>query len=522
MLPGAVLLGLYLVAAVTLPEQPAWLETAGMSLRFLLEAGAYLWAAARPGLPERLRLSLRLFGSTSLFSLLNFLWAMAHRAGWVQTLPILYPAAVGASYVFALVGLLVFPRVSPGRRQVLPVLSDLVLVASALTMLHWSVIREQWSPASPEGLWVVVYAVAQVAVVVGLNVVLNLGHQVPSPRAFWWFVAAQASYVPTAVLGQLHAGYGYDWALMLARLSYLGGVWVTLRAAVLIREERLAPENHQAPHQALPALNPIALFMPVAVGVSLVIVLLRGQVVQARWLGATLVGITLLLALRLALTALENARLLREERLAEQRLVQARAEERSQLLADMHDGFGSQLVSARVRSQRGTLTQPQLTELLGECLADLHLVVDALKAQEGSLSNAFSDYRHRIERRLEGTRYELHWALQPGDEADLSSHVILQLLRVVQEAVNNALKHAQAENIWVAVVRQPDGALQVSVEDDGVGLPGELGAGRGRGFMEARAHSLGARFSLGDRLDGQQGTRVSVWIPAGVLKRVQG
>jgi signal transduction histidine kinase len=249
-----------------------------------------------------------------------------------------------------------------------------------------------------------------------------------------------------------------------------------------------------------------------------VVVLQRGQMVQARWLGATLVGITLLLALRLAVTALENARLLREERLAEQRLVLARAEERNQLLADMHDGFGSQLVSARVRSQRGTLTQPQLTELLGECLADLHLVVDALKAQEGSLSSALDDYRHRIERRLEGGRCALHWELRPGDEADISSHVILQVLRVVQEAVNNALKHARADNVWVAVVRQEGGALEVSVMDDGVGLQDGARSGRGRTFMEARARSLGARFSLGPREGDQPGTSVRVTVPPAVLQ----
>lgn len=54
-------------------------------------------------------------------------------------------------------------------------------------------------------------------------------------------------------------------------------------------------------------------------------------------------------------------------------------EERERLLQDLHDGFGSQLTSARLRVEEGALSQAELAELLRECMTDLHLVVDTMK-----------------------------------------------------------------------------------------------------------------------------------------------
>lgn len=58
----------------------------------------------------------------------------------------------------------------------------------------------------------------------------------------------------------------------------------------------------------------------------------------------------------------------------------SRLAERERLLAEMHDGLGSQLASAKIRFERGAITTQQAGEVLQECVTDLHLLVDTLRA----------------------------------------------------------------------------------------------------------------------------------------------
>ncbi len=91
---------------------------------------------------------------------------------------------------------------------------------------------------------------------------------------------------------------------------------------------------------------------------------------------------------------------------------------------------------------------------------------------------------------------------------------MLQVFRVVQEAVNNALRHARAQRIGI-VFERVDAAIELRIEDDGVGLPDTLsGAGHGIGGMHARATKCGADFQIRRREQG--GTAVVLrWATAG-------
>ena len=74
----------------------------------------------------------------------------------------------------------------------------------------------------------------------------------------------------------------------------------------------------------------------------------------------------------------------------DQRLVlqikQLRVEGRNRLLEDIHDGFGSQLISASLMIEHEELSQSQTVELLGDCLGDLRLVVDLLSGDDNDLA----------------------------------------------------------------------------------------------------------------------------------------
>lgn len=200
------------------------------------------------------------------------------------------------------------------------------------------------------------------------------------------------------------------------------------------------------------------------------------------------------------------------ERLTAIEVEGARMAERERLIQDMHDGFGSQLASARLRIDHGEITQGDLAALLRECLDDLHLVVDTLGNEETSLRDAIVDYRYRCNGRLSEYPVRIEWEIQLDNSPPMDQRQILQFVRILQESLNNALKHAHASLIRVQVVYRADGVLTMSVTDDGVGLPDTIECGRGLNNMQSRARDIGATLHY-DRLD--PGTCISLSLPLG-------
>jgi signal transduction histidine kinase len=172
--------------------------------------------------------------------------------------------------------------------------------------------------------------------------------------------------------------------------------------------------------------------------------------------------------------------------------LQAKQEERNRLIEDVHDGFGSQLQTARLLIAHTDLTQVQLLKLVDECVNDLHLVVDLLGGDEVSLADAIIDYRHRLQIRLKGIQCSLQWDIKLQKCPKLPDRVILQVLRILQEAVNNSLIHSAASNIMVSASVLPNEILQLSVVDDGCGFPADPKKGRGLTNMMHRAKIIQA------------------------------
>jgi signal transduction histidine kinase len=94
-----------------------------------------------------------------------------------------------------------------------------------------------------------------------------------------------------------------------------------------------------------------------------------------------------------------------------------------------------------------------------------------------------------------------------GKPRTLAPNVEVVLLRSTQEALANVRKHASARSVRVEMVYgDGDGAVRLTVEDDGVGISGDEGFGL-RGMRE-RVTSVGGRLSVG--AGSQAGTRVRV------------
>jgi signal transduction histidine kinase len=82
----------------------------------------------------------------------------------------------------------------------------------------------------------------------------------------------------------------------------------------------------------------------------------------------------------------------------------------------------------------------------------------------------------------------------PSAEHRISRRILL--LRVLEEAISNALRHGHASELVIRVQSDgPDGVM-LTVDDDGVGLPGTKPTLNGLGLLAARVAAMGGSFSL--------------------------
>lgn len=172
--------------------------------------------------------------------------------------------------------------------------------------------------------------------------------------------------------------------------------------------------------------------------------------------------------------------------------------ERQRLLHDMHDGIGSSLISALRMIQQGQISLDDTAGVLQECLDDLRLVIDSLEPVNDDLASLLGTLRSRLGDRLERAGIAIVWAVADIPSLPwLRGPQALHVMRIVQEALANVLKHSQATQVRVSIGLEetpgPGRVVALRVEDDGIGFEtGASRAGRGLFHMQLRAKQVGA------------------------------
>lgn len=186
------------------------------------------------------------------------------------------------------------------------------------------------------------------------------------------------------------------------------------------------------------------------------------------------------------------------------------ASERERMMRDLHDGLGGRIVSALSLAESGRTGAP-VVDVLRDALAEMRMVIDSLDPHLGDLPSLLAQVRARLEPVLEGSGVRLRWEMEelPGTAA-WGPERLVEVLRIVQEALSNALRHAGAGAIRVRAGAVAGGSeLEVVVEDDGCGIDGAR-PGRGLGHMRGRAEALGGSLRVAAA---RPGTRVTLRVP---------
>jgi signal transduction histidine kinase len=198
----------------------------------------------------------------------------------------------------------------------------------------------------------------------------------------------------------------------------------------------------------------------------------------------------------------------RMEQLAREAAV---AEERRRIMSDMHDGIGSQLITTLGLVEHGTASAADVATALRECIDDLRLAIDSLEPADQELLPLLGNLRYRLEPRLRQQHIALDWEVQEVPRlACLTPQNVLHVLRILQEAFTNVLKHARATRIRVATAIDR-GYVAITVADNGRGFGREpTGAGHGLANMRERSRRIGGELQLETTA---RGTSLSLLLP---------
>ena len=157
-------------------------------------------------------------------------------------------------------------------------------------------------------------------------------------------------------------------------------------------------------------------------------------------------------------------------------LIEGQEKERKRLATDLHDGLGGRLSGISLKLSKldkddynGPINH-QIKEILGNMnhsLAELRGIARNLTPETLSnygLKAALEDYCSSLDRKDSKIILQFY-----GSETKMEENSSLTIYRIIQELINNAVKHAQATEILVQYIREGN-KIDITVEDDGVGF----------------------------------------------------
>ncbi|MDZ7773056.1 MAG: PAS domain S-box protein [Balneolaceae bacterium] len=218
-----------------------------------------------------------------------------------------------------------------------------------------------------------------------------------------------------------------------------------------------------------------------------------------------------------------------QRRQLENEILQVSEHERQRIGRDLHDGLGQMLTGIKLISQN----LARRLKADGLPAADEVQEISDMIQEADQQAKALAHGLVAIELGAEGFREALARMCDRGESMfDITCHMELEeelevtdrlmvthMYRIVQEAMHNAVKHGQANTLWVRLYRS-DGFLSLEIEDNGMGFAraAEKGDEKGIGVdtMDHRAHIMGGRLEIGESPGGR--TQVRVTVPLAELR----
>ena len=210
----------------------------------------------------------------------------------------------------------------------------------------------------------------------------------------------------------------------------------------------------------------------------------------------------------------------RQREIAAREVLNAEERERRRMGSDLHDGVGQLLSSALLNLNRlhtepsfeeqrllSTQTLSLITESYDEIRSISHQIIPNVLVKHG-LSIAISDFLEKIGKHSIKVSFDTD-----GLTGRLPEQTETILYRIIQEAVTNIIKHAQASKLSIQLIKDA-GGINLAIEDNGKGFDtSRLQNAKGIGMKNIYSRVAYLKGSIDIQSDYGKGTLIAIFIP---------
>jgi signal transduction histidine kinase len=211
-----------------------------------------------------------------------------------------------------------------------------------------------------------------------------------------------------------------------------------------------------------------------------------------------------------------------QQEIAIKEVIEAEERERKRIASDLHDGVGQLLTAAKfnlsgISNQLTALTETQKNifekalSMVDESAKEVRLVSHNIMPNaliKRGLANTIKEFIEKIENNAIKINLQTE-----GLQNELAENTEIVIYRVIQECVNNVIKHSKANTLDISIINDAEG-LAVSLEDNGIGFDNKLLdkiEGIGLKNIQSRINYLKGSVEFDSQLG--NGTLVSIFIP---------
>ena len=173
-----------------------------------------------------------------------------------------------------------------------------------------------------------------------------------------------------------------------------------------------------------------------------------------------------------------QSEVMKQQDIATKAIISAEENERKRIAAELHDGVGQMMSVAKMnlsafeneipfRNEEQKMAYERLINLVDESCKEIRSVSHQMMPNallKSGLASAVKEFLDKIDNRI--IKISLH---TEGLQERLDSNTETVLYRVIQECVNNVIKHSDANNLDISLIKDTDG-ISATIEDNGRGF----------------------------------------------------